>query len=105
MDDPAAIRAEIADVRREIDETMAELHRRLDVRSRTRAAAQRARPALRRALLEARTASPGAPSARGDLLDRAHRVSVALRGEPLAAVAVAVAVGLVYAVLTTPGRR
>jgi hypothetical protein len=61
------------------------------------------RPVIARALREAATASPGAPSAGADLMGRASRVSAALRGQPLAAAALAAAVGIAWAVLTAPG--
>ena len=103
MDDPELIRAEIAQLQREIDATVTQIRARLDVRRRIGAAVAGARPAIARALHEAATASPGAPSSGADLLGRASRVSAALRGQPLAAATLAAAGGILWAVLTAPG--
>jgi hypothetical protein len=103
VDDPELIRAEIAQLQREIDETAGRIRARLDVRRRIGAAVAAAGPAIAGALHEAATASPGAPSAGADLMGRASRVSAALRGQPLAAAALVAAGGILWAVLTAPG--
>jgi hypothetical protein len=61
------------------------------------------RPALSRAVREARRPSPGARTGGEDLLGRASRASAALRGEPLASAALAAAGGMLWALLTTAG--
>jgi hypothetical protein len=100
VDDPDLIRAEIAELQREIDATLAEIRARLSPRARAAAAASRARPAIARAVHEARTPSPGARTGGEDLLGRASRASSALRGEPMASVALAAAGGILWALLT-----
>lgn len=105
MDDPALIRAEIAELHRDIDATMAELRSRIDVRVRARSVAQRVRVPAARALAAAQTPTRGARSGGEDLAGRLSRALRELGGEPVAAVVLAAAAGVVVAILTTPFSR
>jgi hypothetical protein len=100
VDDPDLIRAEIAALQRDIDATLAEIRGRLSPRGRLGAAAGRVRPAAARMVREARTPTPGARTGGEDLLGRTSRAASALRGEPLAAIALAAAGGVLWALLT-----